>query len=542
MEDATLRLGIQWCQQGTRPTKEEVQRESKAVWSLWSQFDRLVLRDGVLYRLWHVDSPNKDHKLQLCVPRSLIHTVLESLHDSLVSGHFGYKRTLDKVRSRFYWHGLASDLEQYSTMCSACARKKGPPGAPKVPLVQRAAGFPMERIEIDMLGPLPKISNCNTYVLVITDCFPKWKEAFPLPDQKAETVAHAIETEFFCRFGTPATLHADQVCELLNIEKTRVSADRPQSSGEVERFNRVLGSILRCYVSDTQKDWDVYLPQLLLTYRSSVYSSTGYTPFFLMYGYEIPLPVDIMFGRPDGETYHGTVQWVLVLRRRKERAYEDVRENIKVAQRRQKDYYDRRVKSCSFKVSDRVWLYNASHKKGLSSKLTNKWRGPYVIVKFITDVVVRVQDEQNRREKKVRHVNRLVHCHSKTQGNVPSEISASPVERYGKPKGAEKECEQLKPNDCTPWENESDESDDEAVEPESNFNQLSQMEPHVVDRTSNASTVEVAEDVEMADAHQPECGGVERQSRPQRTCRLPARLGDFVIDMLLFNIVLGCFA
>ena len=112
MEDTTLRLGIQWCQKGTRPNKEEVQGEGMAVWSLWSQFDRLVLGDGVLYRLWHHDSLNKDHKLQLCVPKSMTCKVLESLQDYPVSGHFGYQRTLDKMRARFYWQGLASEVGQ----------------------------------------------------------------------------------------------------------------------------------------------------------------------------------------------------------------------------------------------------------------------------------------------------------------------------------------------------------------------------------------------------------------------------------------------
>ena len=117
---------------------------------------------------------------------------------------------------------------------------------------------------------------------------------------------------------------------MLNIEKTRASPNHAQSNGEVERFNQVLGSMLRCYVSETQKDWDTYLPQLLLAYRSSEHSSTKRTPFFMMFGYEVPLPVDVMFGRPTGEPYQGANEWAADLRRRKEEAYADVRNNLSV--------------------------------------------------------------------------------------------------------------------------------------------------------------------------------------------------------------------
>ena len=492
--------------------------------------------------------------------------MLHSLHDIPSSGHLGYQKTLAKVRARFYWHGLALDVEDWCAKCAACARKKGPPGAPKAPLVQRSAGFPMERIEIDMIGPLPKTATGNTCALVITDCFTKWKEAIPLPDQKAVTVAHAIETEFFCRFGTPATLHADQgrnfesklfqeVCAMLNIEKTRASPNHAQSNGEVERFNQVLGSMLRCYVSETQKDWDTYLPQLLLAYRSSEHSSTKRTPFFMMFGYEVPLPVDVMFGRPTGEPYQGANEWAADLRRRKEEAYADVRNNLRVSQRRQKAHYDRRVKPYLFKVGDRVWMYNPSHKTGLATKLVNKWRGPYVIIKFITDVVVRLQNQQNRRDKKVRHINCLVHCTSRNAPDNPNAMQ--------QPEPATGEHDRLQPRDRVPHEEDADSiaSDDElppvlliqqpqpqvvaplqagtseadnappvASSSESDSDQESEAEDKAEEHNEDsaprtASSSDSNQDTEDEDQSDPE---TEQPSHPVRTTRMPARLRDYV--------------
>ena len=68
----------------------------------------------------------------------------------------------------------------------------------------------MDRVAVDVLGPLPRTSRGNRYVLVAIDYFTKWMEAYPLPDQEATTVAEALVQGMFSRFGTPSELHSDQ--------------------------------------------------------------------------------------------------------------------------------------------------------------------------------------------------------------------------------------------------------------------------------------------------------------------------------------------
>lgn len=65
----------------------------------------------------------------------------------------------------------------------------------------------MERVAIDVLGPLPKTGSGNQYILIAQDYFTKWPEAFAIPDQQAETVAEILVTQFFTRFGVPIELH-----------------------------------------------------------------------------------------------------------------------------------------------------------------------------------------------------------------------------------------------------------------------------------------------------------------------------------------------
>ena len=160
---------------------------------------------------------------------------------------------------------------------------------------------------MDIVGPFPKSDQGKKYVLIISDYFTRWTEAYPISNQEAVTIAETLVKEYICRYGVPQYLHTDQgrnfesklmkeVCELLGIKKTRTSPYHPQSDGMVERFNRTLEAMLSKYVSDNQRDWDVHLPLVMMAYRSSVHEATTFTPYFMMLGRETCLPVDIMLG------------------------------------------------------------------------------------------------------------------------------------------------------------------------------------------------------------------------------------------------------
>ena len=59
-------------------------------------------------------------------------------------------------------------------------------------MVQYNVGAPMERIAVDVLGPLPELESGNKYLLIVADYFSKWTEAFPMRDQEATTVAEIL--------------------------------------------------------------------------------------------------------------------------------------------------------------------------------------------------------------------------------------------------------------------------------------------------------------------------------------------------------------
>ena len=137
-------------------------------------------------------------------------------------------------------------------------------------------------IAMDICGPFPTSDRGKKYTLVAADYFTKWPECWAITDQEAKTVARCLE-EFISRHGVPQVLLTDQgrnfesqvvteVCDLLHINKKRTTAYHPQCDGQVERFNRTLANMLTMYVDKNQKDWDLWLEQVLFAYRTSIMS------------------------------------------------------------------------------------------------------------------------------------------------------------------------------------------------------------------------------------------------------------------------------
>ena len=207
---------------------------------------------------------------QAIVPLSQRRTVLRYSHDIKLSGHLGIKKTLGKIRQKYYWPGLQNDVKNYINGCETCAKRKGPNQTKKAPMQVTRSGYPMERIAVDILGELPETEQGNKYILVVSDYFTKWTESYPMPNMEAVTVARLMIEQMICRFGIPRKIHSDQgrqfesqlfseMCRLLQIEKTRTTPYHPESDGMVERFNRTLCGMLSAYVAENHRDWDIHL-------------------------------------------------------------------------------------------------------------------------------------------------------------------------------------------------------------------------------------------------------------------------------------------
>ena len=412
---------------GVRPSWEVVAPYSEDTKLYWAQWDSLCVQDGVLYRAW--ETPKGDQKiLQLLLPRKLRPQVLHDLHNTPTGGHLGIAKTLGRVRERFYWSKCRRDVEDWCKSCDLCASRKGPSKKVRAPMAQYNVGAPMERLAVDVMGPLPETDSGNKYLLIAMDYFSKWPEAYPLPDQEAYSVAEVLVRELVSRFGVPLSIHSDQgrnfestlfqeMCKLLGIEKTRTTPLHPQSDGMVERFNRTLEAQLSKFVEENQRNWDVLVPLMMMAYRSAVHDSTGYTPARLTFGRDLRLPIDLAYGHPAEEPPPHKTAYVLQLQERLESVHLYARQHIRIKSDKMKLHYDaHHHEEAQLQEGTPVWLYNPQRKRGRSPKLQRNWQGPYVVIKKINDLVYRVRMGPYTRPKVV-HRNRLWTYHG---ANTPT--------------------------------------------------------------------------------------------------------------------------
>ncbi|KAJ8346760.1 hypothetical protein SKAU_G00281610 [Synaphobranchus kaupii] len=364
-----------------RPPWVTVSPCSPATKTYWSQWKRLYIRDEILVRRFFCLDDTQFYP-QVVLPRAFRPDVMRQMHEGQVGGHFGVERTVARLQTRYFWYRMKEDVALWCGTCTSCASKARPRKTPQAPMGTVQVGAPMERITLDIMGPLNETERNNCYVLVIQDYFTKWVEAFPLPNERAVTVA----SEWVCRYGAPQTLHSDQgrnfesevfqkMCTLFGIEKTHTTPFRPQSDGQVERFNATLQKIRATTAERCHWDWDLMIPYAVMAYRATKHSATGFTPHFMMFGREVSEPVDLVAGlHLDADTAPSAPEYV-----------QHTRERLELAHRIARDALSTR------RVSNKV------------RKFLPSYEGPYFVLGHLDDLVCRIQKGPKTKVKVVHH-------------------------------------------------------------------------------------------------------------------------------------------
>ena len=151
---------------------------------------------------------------------------MSGCHDDV--GHVGWDRTLSLLRERFFWPGMAKMVTDYVAQCGRCLRRKGSTKerAPLVPIVTTQP--PLEMVCIDFLSLEPSKGGVEN-ILVVTDHFFRYAEAYLTKNQTAQTTAKILYENFVVHYGFPACLHGDQgrsfessiirhMCELAGVK------------------------------------------------------------------------------------------------------------------------------------------------------------------------------------------------------------------------------------------------------------------------------------------------------------------------------------
>ena len=164
----------------------------------------------------------------------------------------------------------------------------------------------------------------------------------------------------------------------MRVDKTYTSPYRPESDGMIDRSNRTLQAMLRAFVNDARDDWDDHLPAVKCAYPLTPHDSTGVSPFRMVFGHEITLPIDLQ--HDVGTRKHipiCPVEYVEWLKQTLYLGHDVARTQLKQAAARQKKGYQEKCRIVSFVKGDWVWKVDSVYKAG---KLHEKNQGPFLVI------------------------------------------------------------------------------------------------------------------------------------------------------------------
>ena len=347
--------------------------------------DRFELINGVLY--WRL----RDGRLATCLPASMVRRVLTAAHEAF--GHWGFEKTWSLIKQRFYRPGLSDEVRDYVRSCPDCQRVKasrqhklGQMSPHTLPDVA------FHTVSMDIIMCLPsspphQFDAC----MAIVDHFSKFVILRPmLSNASARDCGSIFFDALVSRGFLPAKLITDRdprfisefwdtLMSRLRIECKLISAYHQQAD-PAERYIQTIQTLMRLYV--VHDEWVHCLPFIELVINNTPNSSTGFSPTQLLY-IDPPDPLPTLGRSPSPTDAPEVTDRLAAAKSRVEQA----RDNLELASRTQKRYYDLRHKPHQLAAGDRVFVLLDDHPvrslvKGMHKLRDNKW-GPFTILEMV---------------------------------------------------------------------------------------------------------------------------------------------------------------
>ena len=413
--DVVIGPVLEYVESGIRPKRQiwsQLSRESKL---LMRNFAKLkITNDGVLIR--------KTAKYrQIVLPQQFRQLVYSELHVKMA--HIGSERVIDMAQQRFYWPHMARDIENFIRKKCRCVVKRKPNIQERAPLKPITASYPFQMISIDYVH-LDKCKGGFNYALVVVDHFTRFCQIYATRTKSSKAAASKLFGEFILQFGFPHQIHHDQGGEfnsqlfkelhkLTKIRATNTTPYHPMGDGQVERCNRTIINLLKALEENEKGDWKSHLPKIAFAYNSTINKTTGFTPFYLMFGRESILPIDSMFAEEFVSTSKNKShrEFVEKWQSSMKEAYELANKKIVKAAEYNKKYYDknRKVREVEIVVGDKVLVRNMREKGG-TGKLRSHWeRNLFQVVEKRDEFpVYKVKNVNKSKDVRVLHRNMLM--------------------------------------------------------------------------------------------------------------------------------------
>ena len=303
-------------------------------------------------------------------------------HDADTAGHPGAEDTLRAIREHHHWpmmHLCVQHLyvPEYVKLCHLCASMKSS-AATQANLRPHQPREPWDTIAVDLMGPYPMTGRRKRFILVVTDLFSRWIEAFPLSFSEASVLTKKLEEEVFFRWGYPRVIISDNgpqflshvwnlACEKWQVHHWTTAIYHPQAN-PTERRNQEIKKGLRLHLQGkSHKNWDLELPKILFQLRVRGNAATGYTPGYTLLGKNLRRPGAGKLELLD----HPNPMW---------------EERVQEVRSHQKKYQERYAQNAElnklYEPGDRVYLRShplSNAAEGFHAGFAAKWDRPYTV-------------------------------------------------------------------------------------------------------------------------------------------------------------------
>ena len=383
------------------------------------------VENGILYKrakTTRVGPTEPDDDWKIVVPKDSRLALLKQYHDDPRAGHLGGYKVYWRLRERYIWPKMHVDVARYVRRCQVCAAQKPEQKAPAGLMGTRPAiTRPWQMISLDFVGPLPRTSKGNTSILVVSDYFTKYVQLFAVRSATARALSRLVEEQVFLIYGAPQYLVCDNgvqmrskefraLCDSYGTKLSYTPLYHPQAD-PVERVNRVVKTMLGCYIKDNQRKWDDYLPPIGCALRAARSETTGYSPYYVNFGRHY-----VGYGKifAQGITPTDAPPDDIPTRVQAfQKLYDQVRKRLRAAQERGQRTYNLRRRPVHYSKGDRVWRRNkvlSDAANYINAKLAAKFLGPFRVKQKIGSWTYQLEDEDGQ-DKGVWHVQDLKPAH-----------------------------------------------------------------------------------------------------------------------------------
>ncbi|UYV61958.1 hypothetical protein LAZ67_1007166, partial [Cordylochernes scorpioides] len=372
--------------------------------------------NGCLYK----KNPNPEGRAWLLVvSKKRRKEIMSEYHNHMLNGHLGVARTTYRLKNKYYWPSMLKDVSEFVKTCHLCQSRKGSNHLPSG-LLQPIppANYPFERIGIDFVGPLPSTKRRRKWIIVLTDYYTKYAETKAVSEATVKEVSTFLIEHIILRHGAPRFLISDrgsqftsnlmkEVMKMCKVKHCFTTSYHPQTNGLTERLNRTLINMISMYVNTDQKNWDEILPFITHAYNTTIQETTGYSPFFLLFGRE---PMSLLDDEniPTDSNMDDYDEYIENYLDKIARTRQVVINNTEKTQERMKRNYDKKHNEKIYEPGHLVAVWTPVRKIGKCEKLLRKYFGPYRILKKLSNVNYLIEPKDNPgQDPLIVHVSRL---------------------------------------------------------------------------------------------------------------------------------------